>query len=87
MVPAKALFRMHVGRSSTLSGQSGQYGEKYEPRIKCSERPELHAGLIPWIGPWTGAHQLVFGFLVRLGRDVGSCRRCSFKVGGHLSFR
>ncbi|KAF3504624.1 hypothetical protein F2Q69_00040936 [Brassica cretica] len=24
MVPAKAPFRMHVGRSSTLSGQSGQ---------------------------------------------------------------
>ena len=57
MVPAKASFQMHVGRSSTLYGQPGQYGEKYEPQIKCSECPELYAGLIPRTSPWTGVHQ------------------------------
>ena len=58
MVPAIVPFRMHVGRSSTLAGQSGLYGEKYEPHIKCSERPELHAGLIPRTAPWTGDLEL-----------------------------
>ncbi|KAF2548567.1 hypothetical protein F2Q70_00023257 [Brassica cretica] len=32
------------------------YGEKHEPRLKCSERSELHAELVPCIDPWTAAH-------------------------------
>ncbi|WZY72119.1 hypothetical protein YC2023_004359 [Brassica napus] len=39
MVPAKAPIRMHLGQF----GQSGQYGENHEPRLKTSERPDLHA--------------------------------------------
>ncbi|KAF3523433.1 hypothetical protein F2Q69_00047678 [Brassica cretica] len=45
MVPAKSHFRTYAGRSSTLHGQYVRYSEKHEPRLKCSERPELHAEL------------------------------------------
>ncbi|KAF3571295.1 hypothetical protein F2Q69_00061818 [Brassica cretica] len=43
------------------------YGEKHEPRLRCSERPELHVELVPCNDPWTAAHQyesniLLFGF-------------------------
>ena len=53
MVPAKAPIRMHVGQSNTVSGQSGQYGEKHEPQLKSSERSDLHAGSAPCTDPWT----------------------------------
>ncbi|KAF3488833.1 hypothetical protein F2Q69_00053912 [Brassica cretica] len=32
------------------------YGEKHEPRLKCSERPELHAELVQCNDLWTAAH-------------------------------
>ncbi|WZZ78102.1 hypothetical protein YC2023_098674 [Brassica napus] len=35
------------------------YGEKHEPRLKCSERPELHAELVPCNNLWTAAHHYV----------------------------
>ncbi|KAF2571406.1 hypothetical protein F2Q70_00002504 [Brassica cretica] len=47
MVPAKAPFRTYAGLSSTLHGQSVRYGEKHEPRLKCSERSDLQAGSAP----------------------------------------
>ncbi|KAF2618540.1 hypothetical protein F2Q68_00039031 [Brassica cretica] len=34
------------------------YGEKHEPQLKCSERPELHAELVPCNHLWTAAHLL-----------------------------
>ncbi|KAF3527240.1 hypothetical protein DY000_02039475 [Brassica cretica] len=58
IVPAKDPFRTYVRRSSTLHGQSVWYGEKHEPRLKYSERPELHAELVPCTDLWTAAHQL-----------------------------
>ena len=41
---------------STLHNQSVRYGEKHEPRLKCSEQPELHAELVPCTDLWTAAH-------------------------------
>ncbi|KAF3592550.1 hypothetical protein DY000_02022612 [Brassica cretica] len=57
MVPAKAPFRTYAGRSSTQHGQSVRHGEKHEPQLKCSERPELHAKLVLCTDQWTAAHQ------------------------------
>ncbi|KAF3551085.1 hypothetical protein DY000_02002758 [Brassica cretica] len=59
MVPAKAPFRTYAGRSSTLHDQSVRYGKKHELRLKCSERPELHAELVLCTDPWTATHQIV----------------------------
>ncbi|CDY60403.1 BnaAnng16700D [Brassica napus] len=59
MVPAKAHIRMHLGQS----GQSGQYGENHEPRLKTSERPDLHAGSAPCTDPWTAVYQLAHGLV------------------------
>ncbi|KAG5376336.1 hypothetical protein IGI04_040932 [Brassica rapa subsp. trilocularis] len=56
MVPAKAPFRTYAGRSSTLHGQSVRYGEKDEPRLKCSERSDLQAGSAPCTDPWTAVY-------------------------------
>ncbi|KAG2297325.1 hypothetical protein Bca52824_043994 [Brassica carinata] len=47
---------MHVGQSSTVSGQSGQYGEKHEPQLKSSERSDLHTGSAPCTDPWTAVY-------------------------------
>ncbi|KAG5384738.1 hypothetical protein IGI04_036208, partial [Brassica rapa subsp. trilocularis] len=57
MVPAKAPFRTYAGLSSTLHGQSVRYGEKHEPRLKCSERSDLQAGSAPCTDPWTTVYQ------------------------------
>ena len=56
MVPAKAPIRMHLGQS----GQSGQYGENHEPRLKTSERPDFHAGSAPCTDPWTAVYHCVY---------------------------
>jgi len=63
MVPAKAPIRMHLGQS----GQSGQYGENHEPRLKTSERPDLHAGSAPCTDPWTAVYHSLF-----LQKDLSS---------------
>ncbi|KAF3576459.1 hypothetical protein DY000_02031171 [Brassica cretica] len=56
---AEAPFRMYAGQSGTWHYQSVRYGQKSEPRLKYSERPNLHAGLVSRTDPQTGAHHLV----------------------------
>ena len=56
VVPALAPIRMYAGRSGTRLGQSDRYGWMDEPLFNCSERPDLHAELVPCTDPWTGAH-------------------------------
>ncbi|KAF3599413.1 hypothetical protein F2Q69_00034975 [Brassica cretica] len=55
LVPAKAPIGTHAGRL----GQSDRYGRMNEPRLNCSELPDLHAGWLQWTDPRTGAHQRV----------------------------
>ncbi|KAG5383304.1 hypothetical protein IGI04_034774 [Brassica rapa subsp. trilocularis] len=63
VVPALALFWTYAGRSGTRLGQSDRYGWMDEPQLNCSERPDLHAELVPYTDMWTGAHQFGFSFL------------------------
>ena len=56
-----------MGQSSTVSGQSGEYGEKHEPQLKSSERSDLNAGSAPCTDPWTA----VYYFLL-LQKDLSS---------------
>ncbi|KAL0716246.1 hypothetical protein Bca4012_065568 [Brassica carinata] len=49
---------MYAGRSGTQLGPSVRHGQKTEPRLKCSGRPDLRAGLVPRTDPRTGAHHL-----------------------------
>uniref|UniRef100_A0A0D3E8Y2 Uncharacterized protein n=1 Tax=Brassica oleracea var. oleracea TaxID=109376 RepID=A0A0D3E8Y2_BRAOL len=59
VVPAETPFRTNAGRSGTRLGQSDRYGWMDEPRLNCSERPDLNAELVPCTDPWTGAHHMV----------------------------
>ncbi|KAF3524080.1 hypothetical protein F2Q69_00046107 [Brassica cretica] len=57
VVPAKTPFRTNAGQSGTRPGQFDRYSWMDEPRLNCSERPDLHVELVPCTDPWTGAHQ------------------------------
>ncbi|KAF3591520.1 hypothetical protein DY000_02021120 [Brassica cretica] len=57
VVPALAPFWTCAGRSGTRLGQYDRYSWMDEPRLNCSQRPDLHAELVPCTDPWTGAHQ------------------------------
>ncbi|WZZ27229.1 hypothetical protein YC2023_010630 [Brassica napus] len=91
MVPAKAPFRTYAGRSSTLHGQSVWYGEKQEPRLKCLERPELHAELVTLIpGELENGLDLVSEFLEdgtntleqdKINEDLDSSREEGMELG------
>ncbi|KAF2596273.1 hypothetical protein F2Q68_00009761 [Brassica cretica] len=52
VVPAKAPIRTHAIRL----GQADRYCRMNEPRLNCSERPDLHAGWLQLTDPRTGAH-------------------------------
>ncbi|WZZ28377.1 LOW QUALITY PROTEIN: hypothetical protein YC2023_011778 [Brassica napus] len=50
--------KLHSGRTRVdpVHGSSDWYVRMGEPRLNFSERPDLHAELVPWTDPWTGAH-------------------------------
>ncbi|KAF2606768.1 hypothetical protein F2Q68_00043131 [Brassica cretica] len=60
VVPAETPFRTNAGQSGTRLGQSDRYSWMDEPRLNCSERPDLHVELVPCTDPWTGAHQVSY---------------------------
>ncbi|WZZ15509.1 hypothetical protein YC2023_108598 [Brassica napus] len=72
MVPAKAPIRMHLGQSD----QSGQYGENHEPRLKTSERPDLHAGSAPCTDPWTADVRGCLFVSLCVGQKTQDVRGC-----------
>ncbi|WZY77920.1 hypothetical protein YC2023_024304 [Brassica napus] len=57
VVPAKTPFRKYAGRSGTRL--SDWYDRMGEPWLNCSERPDLHAELVPCTNPCTEAHHSI----------------------------
>ncbi|KAF3535861.1 hypothetical protein F2Q69_00019079 [Brassica cretica] len=73
VVPAEAPIGTHAG----WLGQSDRYGRVNEPRLNCSERPDLHAGVVaPCMSPGHAEGHVKHEFFGQLTAPRG----CSVRV-------